>query len=255
VVHAVTHPMDPVSKRTLETFYLPPGSWTNFFTGEQLEGDKEHTVPFALDEQGVYARAGAIIPLDGSPIRNGAPAPTHLELHVFAGESGAYTLYEDDGLSNKYLANQAFFTTLTYTEHNGHINFRIVPQNEQPDYLPTTRSYTVFFHGVTAEGEHVQPFDHGVYVHLDESPLTTDHTITLTHVLPIDRRIATWQAIEKFLISMTLNHGEKTSIHEAFHKFIQKAPIQRTYSQVDKAYKTVLNAYLQLLYPIQHHAK
>ncbi len=255
VVHAVTHPMDPVSKRTLETFYLPPGSWTNFFTGEQLEGDKEHTVPFALDEQGVYARAGAIIPLDGSPIRNGAPAPTHLELHVFAGESGAYTLYEDDGLSNKYLANQAFFTTLTYTEHNGHINFRIVPQDDRPDYLPTTRSYTVFFHGVTAEGEHVQPFDHGVYVHLDESPLTTDHTITLTHVLPIDRRIATWQAIEKFLISMTLNHGEKTAIHEAFHKFIQKAPIQRTYSQVDKAYKIVLNAYLQLLYPIQHHAK
>ena len=251
LVHPVTHRMDSVSRRTLETFYLPPGIWTNFFTGERLIGDRTHTVPFALDEQGVYAKAGAIIPLDGDATRNGAPLPSHLEVHVFAGDSNVYTLYEDDGLSNKYLQEEGFTTTFTYTEHNGRISLRIIPSASAPDYMPNERSYTVRFHGVTGDGHGAIAWERGVCFEIPADAITRPHTVTLENVLPIDHREATWKAIERFLITMTLNHGEKTAIHEAFRKHIQKAPIQRAFAHVDRSYKAVLNAFLMTLYPPQ----
>ncbi len=50
----------------------------------------------------LFARAGAIIPLQGDVISNGCNNPEKLEIVVYPGADGDFDLYEDDGISQAY---------------------------------------------------------------------------------------------------------------------------------------------------------
>lgn len=49
------------------TVKLPPGRWTDFWTGETLNGSNTHRIATPLDRIGVFLRAGAVIPVDLAP--------------------------------------------------------------------------------------------------------------------------------------------------------------------------------------------
>lgn len=249
LVHPITRPLDSESKRVLETFYLPPGKWTHFTTGIQLTGGQEVTMPFALDELGVFAKAGAILPLDGSTVSNGAPLPTHWVVHVFPGEGNIYTLYEDDGTSNHYLTGQRYETVFTYSEHQGRISFRILPATVRPDYIPKERSYEVIFHGIKANHPNARFDEQGTHVVLKQQDTTVAQTIVLSDIQPCASSEALLRGIDRFLVSLTLGHDRKTAIAESFRKSIQKAPIQRTYHDLPLKHRAVFDAYLKLLLP------
>ena len=55
----------------------------------------------------LHVRAGAILPF--GPIRQYVDEPVSgpTSLHVFPGANGAFTLYDDDGISQAYLAGRA----------------------------------------------------------------------------------------------------------------------------------------------------
>lgn len=64
----------------------------------------------------LYVRAGAILPLD--PVRQYTAEivaePT--TLRVYAGADGAFTLYDDDGVSLDYLRNVATWTRIRWND-------------------------------------------------------------------------------------------------------------------------------------------
>ena len=64
----------------------------------------------------IYARAGAIIPVD--PIRQytDEPVTEPTTLHVFPGANGAFTLYDDDGISQAYLAGRGNWIRMTWND-------------------------------------------------------------------------------------------------------------------------------------------
>ena len=82
--------------------YLPTGDWFDWWTGEKLEGKRWIERPVDLATLPLYARAGAIIPLD--PVRQftaqAVTSPTTLRVHP--GADGAFTFYDDDGHSLGY---------------------------------------------------------------------------------------------------------------------------------------------------------
>ncbi len=51
-----------VDENTSRVVYLPQGAWINYWTGEQLQGDKVIIANAALDVLPIYVRADAIIP-------------------------------------------------------------------------------------------------------------------------------------------------------------------------------------------------
>ncbi len=85
--------------------YLPAGTWYDWWTGEKVTGPRWLERPVDLVTLPLYARAGAIIPLD--PVRQftaqSVTDPT--VLRVFPGEGGEFTLYDDDGQSVGYRDN------------------------------------------------------------------------------------------------------------------------------------------------------
>src|SRR3984957_624616 len=77
--------------------YLPAGAWDDWWTGEKVEGGKWVDRPVDLAKMPIYARAGAIIPLD--PVRQytAQPVASPTTLRVYPGADGDFTLYDDDG--------------------------------------------------------------------------------------------------------------------------------------------------------------
>lgn len=83
--------------------FLPAGNWVNYWNGEELQGNTEHTVAAPLHQIPLFVKKGAIIPMRqyASSIEKGNN--NTLLLHVYPGTDGAFNLLEDDGSSNDYL--------------------------------------------------------------------------------------------------------------------------------------------------------
>jgi alpha-glucosidase/alpha-D-xyloside xylohydrolase len=102
---------------TTRDVYLPAGAdWYDWWSGERHVGGRTVTRQVDLATMPIFARAGAIIPFD--PVRQymdeDVDGPTTLK--VFAGANGAFTLYEDDGISLDYLENRGTWTRLTWDD-------------------------------------------------------------------------------------------------------------------------------------------
>jgi alpha-D-xyloside xylohydrolase len=82
--------------------YLPAGSnWVDFWTGKRVNGGQSITAEAPLERVPVYAKAGSIIPF-GPRIESAAGKPDPIELRVYAGSNGSFTLYEDEGDNYNY---------------------------------------------------------------------------------------------------------------------------------------------------------
>jgi len=82
--------------------YLPEGVWYDWWTGDKVQGKRWTERPVDLATLPLYARAGAIIPLD--PVRQYTAEPVNgpTTLRIHPGANGAFTLYDDDGQSLGY---------------------------------------------------------------------------------------------------------------------------------------------------------
>jgi len=98
LVTPVTEP-----KATSRHVYLPAGTgWTDFWTGESQPGGKDITAAAPIDKMPLFVRAGSIVPL-GPDLQYATEKPADpIELRVYPGADGAFTLYEDEGDSYRY---------------------------------------------------------------------------------------------------------------------------------------------------------
>lgn len=96
--------------------YLPKGNWYDWWTNKELKGGRTITREVDLATMPIYVRMGAIIPFD--PIRQytGEPVKEPLTLKVYSGANGAYTLYQDDGISLDYLKGKYSLTSITWND-------------------------------------------------------------------------------------------------------------------------------------------
>jgi len=83
--------------------YLPgAGGWYDFPTGAYLEGGQSVEAAAPLDSIPIHARAGSIVPFGPELQYTGEKPADPTTLYVYAGTDGAFTLYEDDGLTYGY---------------------------------------------------------------------------------------------------------------------------------------------------------
>ena len=82
--------------------YLPEGDWYDWWTAAKVAGGRNIRAQVNLETMPLYARAGAIIPLD--PPRQYVDQPTQepMTLRVYRGSDGRFVLYEDDGKTLDY---------------------------------------------------------------------------------------------------------------------------------------------------------
>jgi alpha-D-xyloside xylohydrolase len=88
---------------TSRAVYLPSGaSWVDFWTGETIGGGKMVTANAPLNIMPLYVRAGSIVPM-GPVMQYATEKPEDpIELRVYCGADGKFTIYEDEGNNYNY---------------------------------------------------------------------------------------------------------------------------------------------------------
>ena len=105
--------VDWTAKKTA-TKYLPKGAtWYDFWTGRQLKGGQTVTLETQIDRVPMFVRAGSILPLGPEMQYTGEKAWDNLEVRVYPGANGTFTLYEDEGDTYNY--EHGAYATITFT--------------------------------------------------------------------------------------------------------------------------------------------
>ena len=102
IVSPITEPCDKQSGLASAEVWLPAGDYIDFFNGRIYSGDRKMKVYRRIEDMPVFAKAGSIVPLaeaDGSSTEN----PKALEIRVFGGDNGTFTMIEDNGKSGSAL--------------------------------------------------------------------------------------------------------------------------------------------------------
>ena len=147
VVCPVTEPVDPRTRLARFSAWLPEGEWTDLFTGLRYQGGRRLDLYRPLDSIPVLARAGALLPLDGRAEGNRCDNPDRMELKVFAGADGAFSLWEDDGDGALFDPAHWAETPIRFAQ-GPEARLTIGPARGAVGCLPAARSWTVEVFGI-----------------------------------------------------------------------------------------------------------
>lgn len=147
IVHPITSANDKELKMGHTRTWIPEGLWFDFFTGTAYSGGRKMDLYRALDSIPVLVKAGAIIPMqEESEISDFVCNPSKMELRVFTGVSGDFTMYEDDGETNDFEKGE--FVTTGYELDWDNKRFYIHAAQGKLSVIPEKRSYKICFYGV-----------------------------------------------------------------------------------------------------------
>ena len=98
--------------------YLPAGSkFIDFHTGKAYDGGQTVTVAAPLDYVPLFVKAGSIIPI-AEPVEYAEQKKwDDLEIRVYPGANGSFTLYEDE--FDNYNYEKGEFSTIEFTYKDG----------------------------------------------------------------------------------------------------------------------------------------
>jgi hypothetical protein len=97
LVAPITSPND-ASGNAAANVWVPPGSWTDYFTGVSYTGPATVSISAGLLRMPVLLKAGGIVPMRTDYVDNAAQRPlSQLTLSLAAGADGQFSLYQDAG--------------------------------------------------------------------------------------------------------------------------------------------------------------
>jgi alpha-D-xyloside xylohydrolase len=96
--------VNPVTEpgTTTRHLYLPAAKWFDFWTGAAIQGGRTLDAPSPIDRMPLYVRAGSILPLGPDVEFAAEKSADPIELRIYRGANGAFTLYEDENDSYDY---------------------------------------------------------------------------------------------------------------------------------------------------------
>ncbi|MBN1901529.1 DUF5110 domain-containing protein [Candidatus Sumerlaeota bacterium] len=168
LVAPIATPGEGKNRLASQLVWFPKGVWYNFFSHERMEREAEILAPADINEFPLYVKGGVPVPMQPyTPRMTTAPLST-LIVRCYPGEdgkTGAFLLYEDDGISQKYQSGDFAETPLEYTRNGDMITIMIYPargsfkgQVKKRDYvieLPCTqKAESVWIDGTGGDFEY-----------------------------------------------------------------------------------------------------
>lgn len=181
MVAPITSPQDDTTELGFTDVWLPEGDWMDIFTdiiyhgdqpaknvelkpstimdGQYVDGQSHVRVGRSLAQMPVFAKLGAILPLNPNFMESIDQLPKKLDIHVFGLADNEYTLYEHQ---NEIIAKTVF------SMHNGELAISV---DDPEGIIPKDREFTLVKHGFDQNKQETRAFDRLVdqlqFAHLD----------------------------------------------------------------------------------------
>jgi alpha-D-xyloside xylohydrolase len=150
--------VNPVTEAAATTrhLYLPKAKWYDFWTGNVTEGGRAIDAAAPLDRLPLYVRAGSILPL-GPDVEYATEKPADpIELRIFPGADGDFTLYEDENDNYNYEKGQ--FATIAIHWDDARQTLAIGDRRGSFPGIIQSRTFRVVFVG-PQHGADIAPTD------------------------------------------------------------------------------------------------
>jgi hypothetical protein len=140
----ITAPGAGPERVATQAVWFPAGRWRDWYTGEAFAGGTEAIVAAPIDRVPLFAREGVPFPMQAMGERMAAGLLPAMTLRCWPGVGvGRFTLYEDDGLTDTYLAGAAVTTELSCARQGDRVTIRIEPALGHFPGFPERRSWTI----------------------------------------------------------------------------------------------------------------
>jgi len=97
-----------------QQIYLPKGmNWYDFWTGEKYSGGQAVSKETPIDIIPVYVKAGSILPIGPEAQYATEKEWDNLEIRIYPGADGEFTLYEDE--NDNYNYEKGIYSTITFS--------------------------------------------------------------------------------------------------------------------------------------------
>lgn len=124
------------------TKYLPKGVlWYDFWTGKAYQGGQTLTLQTSLELVPMFVRAGSILPLGPDMQYTGEKQWDHLEILLYPGADGDFTLYEDEGDTYNY--EHGIYTTISFHWNDRTRTLTIGDRQGSYPGMLSTRKFTI----------------------------------------------------------------------------------------------------------------
>jgi alpha-D-xyloside xylohydrolase len=149
---------------TSRSVYLPEGTWYDFWTGATKEGGKASTMDAPLSAIPLLVKAGSIVPM-GPMIQYATESIDPLEIRIYKGKDGSFTLYDDAGDGYDY--ETGAYATIQLTWDDAGQKLTIGARKGTYADMPASRTFNIVWvgadHGagldVTATPDQVVKYD------------------------------------------------------------------------------------------------
>jgi hypothetical protein len=191
LVAPITSPNDANGNGSVGV-WIPPGTWTDYFTGTSYTGPSTTTITDSLAQLPVLIKSGGVVPTRTDYVDNQAQTPlTQLTLNVAAGADGSFSLYQDAGEGTGYQSGQSSTAAISWKDSARTLT--VAANSGSYGGQPTQRSYTLRLSNsaaptaVLVDGSQVpetawayNPNSRTVTVTTASLPVGAAHTVTLS---------------------------------------------------------------------------
>jgi alpha-D-xyloside xylohydrolase len=129
-----------------EEVYLPEGTdWIDFWTGEKHAGGQKISKEVPLDILPLYVRAGSILPIGPKVQYAEEKRWDKLEIRVYEGANGEFTLYEDE--NDNYNYEKGMYSTIKFTWNDAKKQLTIAPREGFFPGMISNREFSIVYVG------------------------------------------------------------------------------------------------------------
>ena len=137
--------VNPVTEPAAQTrpVYLPQAKWYDFWTGSEVTGARMIAAITPLDRLPLYVRAGSILPLGPDQEWSTQKPEDPIELRIYPGADGDFTLYDDE--DDTYNYERGAYATIQLHWDDGSRTLTIGDRKGEFPAMLNNRTFRVVF--------------------------------------------------------------------------------------------------------------
>jgi len=126
--------------------YFPAGNkWYDFYSNKLIDGGQKLNIEAPLEHIPLFVPAGAILPIGPVMQYASEKKAENIEIRVYQGKDGKFSLYEDEGTNYNY--EKGAFSTISFEYNNDENKLTIGDRKGSFEGMLTNRTFRIIVIG------------------------------------------------------------------------------------------------------------